>query len=182
MPRTRKLLYYSALTSLLLSGCMAPTQSRVSAPVTEGRMTLYFANESQQCSFNAITRTVPFPDEPRSDSNHCKSLRNGGYFLLRDFPSATRLWLINGRDKPGQVPSAPKNCVQDPNLALNWWELRTIKQPTNTPEKIRIEDLKTLQDGQVVTAGLRLIGRYKNPNTNPVEPETINCLIIEVSP
>lgn len=179
MHKTRKPMRYGVLLGLLLA--VATARASDASPTNQGSITLYFANQTPQCTFAVSSGQIPFPDEPQSGSGYCERLQNGGYFLLREVPSATRVWLINGRPKSGQVPSAPKNCAVDQGLSFNWWELKTIKQPTSTAEKIRIEDLKTKQDGDVVVPGLRLIGRY-NSGLNPAEPDTINCLVIEVSP
>lgn len=181
MSKIRKSRRYGALLGLLLAGATALIQAADPAPAGQGSITLYFANQSPQCTFPVKSGPIAFPDEPQSDRGDCDRLPNGGYFLLREVPSATRLWLINGRPKSGQLPTLPKHCIPERDAAFNWWELRTIKQPTNTPEKIRIEDLKTKQDGDVLVPGLRLVGRY-NSGLSPAEPEAINCLFIEVSP
>lgn len=166
-------------TGLIFAGCaLADTSTNVQ---DNGTITLYFRDGSIQCSFPSTSRTERFPEEPRQDGSfRCKHLSRGGYFMMSNFPSATRIWLVEGRPDTGQLASSPKRCGLNPYSAFSWYELLTIKNPTSTPDKINTLDLKTLSLGQVITPGLRFIKR--EVLLNSADPDGINCLIIEASP
>jgi hypothetical protein len=159
-------------------GVLADTSTNVQ---DNGTITLYFRDGSIQCSFPSTSRMEKFPEEPRQDSSFpCKHLSRGGYFTMSNFPSATRIWLVQGRPNTGQLASSPKRCGLDSFSAFSWYELLTIKNPTSSPGEINTLDLKTLSPGQVITSGLRFIKR--EVLLNSADPDGINCLIIEASP
>ena len=166
----------------LLTGCTHDIQATEITPQGNGYLSFYFADQTPQCGF-PFGGIAPFVESPRGDSDYCKYLQNGGYFKLINVPSASTIWLVNGRPRTGQLPSQPKNCStqRDPRVIFNWWKLTTIKQPTNMIDKVRIEDLKTLRIGDVVVPGVMLTDMYKSDTTSS-EPDTINCAIMEVSP
>jgi len=165
----------------LLNGGTPDTQATEITPQDNGSLSLYFADQGLQCSF-PFGGTVAFVESP-NHGNYCKYLKNGGYFKLTNVPSASTIWLINGKPRTGQIPSNPKYCStgRSSSLSFNWWKLTTIKQPTNMIDKVRIEDLKTLKIGSVVVPGVMLTDLYDSGD-NPAEPDSINCAIMEVSP
>jgi hypothetical protein len=171
----------STMMSLLLFGAAACTARAAPSAESTGLISLYFADQKLQCTFPAVTQTALFPEDPFDDGSYpCKHLEDGGYIQLRDVPSATRIWLVNGRPEIGQLPPNPKKCSLHSIAAFGWWELKTIKEPTTLREKLRIEDLKTLELGSVVVPGLVLVDNQRYGS--PAKPDEINCLIIEVSP
>jgi hypothetical protein len=147
----------------------------------EGTIALYFRDGTPQCSFSSESRKEYFVKTPKSGTGFpCKQLSSGGYFELRNFPSATRIWLIQGRPKTGQLESSPKHCGLTSSEAFKVYQLLTIKEPTTTLNKIITLDLDTLSAGDVITPGLRLIGRQVFQTA--ADPHEINCIIIEASP
>ncbi|KPB54143.1 MULTISPECIES: hypothetical protein [Pseudomonas syringae group] len=178
-----KLLSFFIIFAFLV-GCSGALAKQENPNVkADGTITLYLPNGTPQCTFPAASGTFHFPNKS-TDDYPCKQLRGGGFFKLNNVPSATKLWLLNGKPKPGQLETLPLRCIPGADVAFGWWELLTIKNPTTTDPQmnnglIRIEDLKTLSVGSVVTPGVRLVGA--DAYTHP-EPDRISCLIIEVSP
>ena len=172
----------SLAVSYLLTGCTRDIKKPDITPQANGAISLYFADQSLQCSF-PFGGIAKFVESPRGDSEYCKHLKDGGYFKLTNVPSASTIWLVNGRPVTGQVPSSPKRCSKLPveYMSFNWWKLTTIKQPTSMIDKVRIEDLKTKVVGDVIVPGVRLTEKYDS-GLGPAEPDTINCVIMEVSP
>jgi hypothetical protein len=145
---------------------------------SEGTLSFYFSDGTPQCSFPANPGTQLFVEKPNSSGNYpCKLLKTGGYFELRDVPSTTRIWLVTGRPKQGQIASSPKKCGLSDFDAFSWYELLVIKNPTTTANKINTLDLNTLPPGNVIAPGLRFINRPVFQT--PVNPNEINCVIIQ---
>ena len=155
-------------------------------PQTTGNITLFFNNGNPQCQFPAQTADIGFPVEPYfDDDDDCQQLSGGGYFQLRNMPSATTIWLANTQ-RDSDWPDARKAlCGRGsgiyPSKTFSWWQLKTIKETTSMDTKVHINDLKTKKIGDVVVPGVRLVGRFVNSNHTPVEPDRINCLMLEVS-
>lgn len=176
-----KVAVYGFMTAILLTfqGCalaVSPAETK-----NNGTIALYFRNGTPQCSFSSASRTERFVKTPMSGTGFpCKQLSNGGYFELRNFPSATKIWLVQGRPKTGQLDSGPKLCGLNTFSAFSFYQLLTIKEPTTTPDKIITLDLNTLALGDVITPGLRLIDRKVFQTS--ADPNEINCVIIEASP
>lgn len=89
---------------------------------------------------------------------------------LRRVPSATKIWLATIN------PYESGECSWDALKEAESVELLTIKEPTSIEEPIAIADLRTLQPGDIIKPGLKLI-RHDIP-----AGIGINCLFIEVSP
>src|SRR5476649_1007530 len=111
---------------------------------TQNNGTITLFNGNQHCTIELpgpgekIVQTFVKTPLSTGPNYYCQSYTNGGQFELRDVPSATKIWLINGKAKTGQLDSAPKNCtlvLGQPSLgAHNWYELLTIKNPTTVVE------------------------------------------------
>ncbi|WP_122341609.1 hypothetical protein [Pseudomonas caricapapayae] len=177
---------YYFVFSVLLVGCSnGLTQASAPPAASAGTVTLYFDDGTPQCTFQAASAVHAFPEAPLSDSGLCKYLKGGGHIRLNDLPSATQLWLVNGRPKIGQLPVNPRLCHLSESDAFSWWQLTTIKNPTTTDPsinggRVRIADLKTLNIGDVVVPGLRLTDHQVYASST--EPDQVNCMIIEISP
>lgn len=171
----------SAMMCLLLFGVAGCTKQLTTRTESTGVISFYFSDGTLQCTFPAANINAQFPEDPFQGGNFpCKHLEDGGYIQLREVPSATRIWLVNGKPKPGQQPPNPKYCGLDDSVAFGWSEVKTIKQPTTSPEKLRIEDIKTHQIGDVIVPGLVLVDYHMS--SSAAKPDEVNCVIIEVSP
>lgn len=182
MNRLQRFFASSLMILFPLTGCARETQTPDITVQGNGSISFYFADQNLQCSF-PFGGVAKFVESPRGGSEYCKHLKGGGYFKLTNVPSASTIWLVNGRPDTGQLPSSPKRCSKLPMefMSFNWWKLTTIKQPTSMIDKVRIEDLKTKQVGDVIVPGVRLTEKYDS-GIGPSEPDTINCAIMEISP
>lgn len=164
--------------------------SRAEEAATRNNGTITLFTGSGQCVIPlpdpGQTAVHKFPKKP--PTGRCSSVLDGARFELREVPSATKIWFVNGRATTGQLDSAPKYCelFQNYSGSWNWYELLTIKNPTTIIETPQTQaphtnDLSTLQEGQVVSPGLRLIKKVTT-DTNLAKPYEINCIRIERSP
>ncbi|MDU8502904.1 hypothetical protein RYB01_27470 [Pseudomonas syringae] len=164
----------------LISSCsLSPVRNLNTVEPVTGVISLYQANGEAQCNFPAISGVHHFP-RWSSKPYPCQFLELGGYFKLSTVPSATRIWLIYGRQSG--APTTPASCGANQENALGWIELLTIKNPTTTDPSvnnglINIKDLFTLPINNIVVPGVRLMDRNLHFGTL-----SVTCMIVDVSP
>lgn len=180
-----------ARSSLLaLSILLSFTQAIRAEETVQNNGNITFFTDSGPCILpipeSGQSAVHKFPKKP--PTGKCSSALSGGRIELRNVPSATKILFVNGRSATGQLDSTPKYCelYQDYGGSWNWYELLTIKNPTTIVETSQenaphTSDLSTLQEGQVVRPGLRLIKKVTT-STNLAKPYEINCIRIERSP
>lgn len=159
---------------LLLLGAGAYAQQPTADNTATGTLTVYYGNGDTPCTYPATSNTLHFVKEMVT-GGFCKELNGGDSLQLRDFPSATKLFLLHGRPHKGQLPSSPRLCGLNSISAYEWRELRTIKHLTNT-EQIAIGDITTIPANQVIVPGLLFV-EHKILDT-PDHLDGIDCIII----
>lgn len=167
-----------AIIWLLLLGTGAYAQQSSANSTPPGTLAIYYGNGDAPCTIPAQTSAVYFVKQVVSGTN-CKNPENGDYLKLNNFPSATKLFLVNGRPRTGGEDFNTTYCGLHEDVSFGWWELKTIKESMST-DNIAFGDIKTIPLGEVIAPGLVMVDRVRKGN--PASPDDITCLIIEVSP
>ncbi|MCO8160807.1 hypothetical protein NJC38_01390 [Pseudomonas sp. 21LCFQ010] len=142
---TIKRLRNCILAALLAGSANSFAHAPQADPLSQGAITFYYPDGSQQCSFEIYSRDIYFAEEGDSH-NKCAYLQRGSTFKITNAPSTVQIQLYH-------------QLMTDWGLrTYNRRQIKTIKEPTTITTPVAIADLRTLPAGSVVAPGVRYIG------------------------